>query len=446
MDVRRCSRMFTVFRFFTPFFVAVYTRVQAKSQHFSLVQSGDFLLAIKEIRVRQSEVLKLEDGRHQAAKGLFLEVRGNGRHRSWLFIYRRHGKRSAIGLGSAAKVSLQAAKDLAIQLESLLAQGQDPKSTVERARQQSDQPQSDEDRTCAKCFAEALKTMAEVKRWKNPRTYPALVANMEKYVYPYIGNKVISDITVDDILNVLKQIWYDKAPTAKRLRSVLEWTLDYAIKHNWRESPNPACWKSGLQFDLPQFCKIHTTKHRAALTLNELKTVLSDLLENPDIFKFSVVFGALTATRVNEFLGASWSEVDLENKVWSVPPERRKDKKQDPFRVPLCTQAILILQRLPSRSGLLFPGKRKGMTMNKSTPNECLKKFAKTPATMHGCRSTFRDWAAESGQDFILAEKSLMHNVGNEVVQAYQRSDQLEQRRILMQKWADVLLPEKLIH
>ena len=269
---------------------------------------------------------------------------------------------------------------------------------------------------------------------------------MEKYVYPYIGNKVISDITVDDILNVLKQIWYDKAPTAKRLRSVLEWTLDYAIKHNWRESPNPACWKSGLQFDLPQFCKIHTTKHRAALTLNELKTVLSDLLENPDIFKFSVVFGALTATRVNEFLGASWSEVDLENKVWSVPPERRKDKKQDPFRVPLSTQAILILQRLPSRSGLLFPGKRKGMTMNKSTPNECLKKFAKTPATMHGCRSTFRDWAAESGQDFILAEKSLMHNVGNEVVQAYQRSDQLEQRRILMQKWADVLLPEKLIH
>ena len=92
--------MFTVFRFFTPFFVAVYTRVQAKSQHFWLVQSGDFLLAIKEIRVRQSEVLKLEDGRHQAAKGLFLEVRGNGRHRSWLFIYRRHGKRSAIGLGS----------------------------------------------------------------------------------------------------------------------------------------------------------------------------------------------------------------------------------------------------------------------------------------------------------------------------------------------------------
>ena len=150
MDVRSCSRMFTVFRFFTAIFVAVYTRVQAKSQHFSLVQSGDFLLAIKEIRVRQSEVLKLEDGRHQAAKGLFLEVRGNGRHRSWWFIYRRHGKRSAIGLGSAAKVSLQAAKDLAIQLESLLAQGQDPKSTVERARQQSDQPQSDEDRTCAK--------------------------------------------------------------------------------------------------------------------------------------------------------------------------------------------------------------------------------------------------------------------------------------------------------
>lgn len=396
--------------------------------------------------MRQSEVLKLGDGRHQAAKGLFLEVRNNGRHRSWLFIYRRHGKRSAVGLGSAAKVSLQSAKDLAIQLESLLSQGIDPKSTVEKAKQLSAEPQSEEDRTCVHCFTEALKAMADVKRWKNQRTYPALVANMEKYVYPYIGSNKIADITIDDILMILKPIWYDKPPTAKRLRSVLEWIFDYAIKHSWRELPNPASWKSGLQFDLPQFGKVHTTKHRAALTLNDLKAVLSDLLENPDIFKFSVVFGALTATRVNEFLGAYWSEVDLENKIWSVPPERRKDKKQDPFRVPLSTQAILILQRLPTRSGLLFPGRRNGKSMDKSTPNECLKKSAKTPATMHGCRSTFRDWAAESGQDFILAEKSLMHSVGSEVVQAYQRSDQLEQRRALMQKWADVLLPEEIIN
>ena len=218
--------------------------------------------------------------------------------------------------------------------------------------------------------------------------------------------------------------------------------LNYAAQQGFRDRFNPAQWSGGLEFDLPSVKLLHTVKHYAALPLAEMKRIARLFFHSQSTTKLAVVFGFLTATRANEFTQADWTEIDLDRRVWIIPPKRRKDRNQNPFVVPLSDAAIAVLERLPLRIGPLFPSNIFA-PIRRDHPLYVLHQATELPVTMHGCRSTFRDWAAESGEDPIVAEKCLMHSIGNAVVQSYFRSELFKQRQVLLQKWGNIVLSEE---
>ncbi|MDO4937231.1 MAG: integrase arm-type DNA-binding domain-containing protein [Sutterellaceae bacterium] len=382
--------------------------------------------------MRQSDVSKLGDGNHHLGNGLYLWVRDNGAHRSWVLrLTKPDGQRTRIGLGSAATLTLTAAQKKADEFRVAFANGEDP-----REKKEPDAPKTHRFKEVAD---EAIKARAEVSQWKNEKHASQWVNTVNTYAVPLLGNKDVAEITRQDILDVLKPIWKTKAETATRLRNRLEVIFDYALRQGWREKENPARWKGGLEFDLPSPKKVLVRKHQEALTFDELVEVVPKLWDMKTVANWCILFGMLTATRCNEFVQADWSEIELKKKVWCIPPERRKDKKPYPHRVPLSSWAIKILKMLPTREGPVFPG-RIAKTVNLQTPRVLLQRLSGRAVTMHGCRSTFRDWCAEKGKDSVLAEKSLMHSTGNAVEQAYQRSDLLERRRGLMEEWAQAVM------
>ena len=382
----------------------------------------------------QTEVAKLPDGKYQAAPNLRLIVAGTSRR--WVFRMQINGKRIERGLGSTATITLAMAKARAAKMAADLAGGKAPEKTKK--------PKKD---SLAKLSAPVFSSVAEraierkatVTQWKQSKSHSRLIYQVTTFILPYLKDKAITEITRDDVLDVLQPIWYKTPETAKRVRLALEMILDFAVSEGMRPD-NPARWKGNLALFLPPKDKLKTVKHVEAPTLVELKTLLRQFFASRSLGGYAIIFGALTACRSNEFISARWDEIDLENAVFSVPPERRKDGKDYPFRVPLSKQALKIIEMLPRKNDFLFPG-HSAEIMNRETPRILLQRAAGRPVTMHGCRSTFSDWCAENGKDVTLAEKSLMHATGNTVRQAYQRSDLLEQRRILMQEWASKQSP-----
>lgn len=375
--------------------------------------------------MRQGEVQKLPDGLHPADRNLFLQVKGQ--QRSWILRMKKDGREIKRGLGSAAEVSLAEARVKAERMRASIRAGD---ATVRGKR-----PETVRFRDI---YKEVIETRERVKRWKNAKHGHQWQQTIEDYALPVLGDLAVADITRADILKVLLPIWETKAETASRLRARLEAVFGYAIRQGWREKENPARWKENLEFDLPSRNAVQAEEHYEAPTLEELQMLAPRLLRS--VGGRAILFGILTASRVGEFVPAQWSEIDLESRTWCVPPERRKDGKKYPHRVPLCAQIVEMLRGMEMSGEYLFPG-LSDHHIHRETPRLMLRKMLGRRVTMHGCRSTFRDWAAESGQDPILAEKSLMHTTGNEVEQAYQRSDLLERRRSLMQSWADVILP-----
>lgn len=376
--------------------------------------------------MKQAEVMKLPDGTHPAGKNLFLLVRGSSR--GWVLRFRFEGREIKRGLGSASTVPLVEARMKAEKLKGMIIRGEDRRTsgvqTVPLFRD---------------IYKEVIDTREQVKEWKNAKHRYQWHQTIETYALPVLGHLPVSDISRADVLRVLKPIWKTKTETATRLRARLEAVFGYAIRQGWREKENPARWKENLEFDLPARKKAQTVEHYEAPTLAELQMLAPRLMKS--VGGRAILFGILTASRVGEFVPAQWSEIDLESRTWCVPPERRKDGKKYPHRVPLCAQIVEMLEGLERQGEYLFPG-LSDHYINKETPRLMLRKFLGRRVTMHGCRSTFRDWCAETGQDPILAEKALMHTTGNEVEQAYQRSDLLERRRPLMQSWADAVCDE----
>ena len=370
--------------------------------------------------MKQTDIAKLPDGMHKADKHLFLLVKGE--QRSWIFRMAKDGKTIKRGLGSASIVSLAVARLKTEQMRQSVYAG---KAQKKRRVLFKD------------IYAEAIAAKENVARWKNEKHRAQWTATVENYALRALGEKDVAEITRDEILGVLKPIWETKTETAKRLRGRLETIFSYAIRRGLREKENPARWKDGLSFDLPQPTKVSTVTHHEAPTLAELRDIAPRLMQS--IGGRAILFGVLTASRVSEFVLAKWSEIDLKNRVWNVPPARRKDGKPYPHRVPLSRQAVAVLDACDKDWDYIFPGMSK-KHLHLETPRMLLIKMLGRRVTMHGCRSTFRDWCAETGKDAVLAEKALMHSTGNEVEQAYQRSDLLERRRPLMQAWGDAVL------
>lgn len=383
-------------------------------------------------KVTAKNIFTLPEGRHSVAPNLNLRVRDG--KRTYVLRYCIGGKRKDKHLGSADDLSLTEAKRLADKLRSELAEGKLPQTARDKLAEklkEADAP------TFEKYALDAIEKIASVRVWKNAKHKAQWFATVRAYAFPVLGKKKLSEIKKVDVLEVLRPIWSSKTETASRVRGRLENIFSYAVTDGLMEF-NPAIWRGNLDRDLPPPSKIQIVEHHEAMPLEVLQEKISCFYPADTRTRQVILFTILTASRVGESVPARWDEIDWENRIWSVPPERRKDQKPYPHRVPLSDQAIELLNSVEKKGEEIFCFNADNLGSRYSLAH-LLQQMTNTTATMHGFRSTFRDWAAENGVPDTIAEKCLMHVTGNAVVQAYQRSDLLEQRRELMQAWADAV-------
>jgi integrase len=383
-------------------------------------------------KVTAKNIFTLPEGRHSVAPNLNLRVRDG--KRTYVLRYCIGGKRKDKHLGSADDLSLTEAKRLADKLRSELAEGKLPQTARDKLAEklkEADAP------TFEKYALDAIEKIASVRVWKNAKHKAQWFATVRAYAFPVLGKKKLSEIKKADVLEVLRPIWSSKTETASRVRGRLENIFSYAVTDGLMEF-NPAIWRGNLDRDLPPPSKIQIVEHHEAMPLEVLQEKISCFYPADTRTRQVILFTILTASRVGESVPARWDEIDWENRIWSVPPERRKDQKPYPHRVPLSDQAIELLNSVEKKGEEIFCFNADNLGSRYSLAH-LLQQMTNTTATMHGFRSTFRDWAAENGVPDTIAEKCLMHVTGNAVVQAYQRSDLLEQRRELMQAWADAV-------
>lgn len=357
--------------------------------------------------------------------------------RSWLFIYKSPKTRvyRMMGLGRASDrdVDLSKARKKAAALRALLAEHIDPldarQADKEAARAVSKNP------TTFKEFAGDY--IADHKTsWKNSTHAKQWEQSLRDYAYPAIGNLDVAAITVNDVMKVLRPIWHTKTETAARLRGRIENILGAAKVSGKRTGDNPAAWHENLEELLPSPKKIKTVKHHPALAYTDAPQFVKELRERDGISARALEFLILCATRTNEIIGAVWDEIDLDEKLWIIPKHRMKAKRD--HIVPLPDRAVAILKRLPREKGNphVFIGGKEGLPLSDMAMLELVKEM-RPGITVHGFRSTFKDWAAEeTSHANIVTEMALAHTIGDKTEAAYRRGDLLKKRRRLMDDWA----------
>ena len=380
----------------------------------------------------------LPPGRHLIESGLYLVVRGKSR--KYFLRYSLNGRRRDLALGDPATKTLTVVKQEAARCRALIAQGIDPKEERDKARK----TKSEKPETFGEFFERVFPVYLAKRHYKKNGTDKMYRAIIETYGIPILRDIPVRDLRLQHIRACLDPIW-EKIPfQARKLSWLLEHLLNLARIEGIHEGQNPAQWRGNLEAFYPRVRALHPVRHREALAVEELRDALRKMLEHPSLQALAIALVALCASRVSEIKDAKWDEVDFSTATLSIPPERRKDGKPFPHRVPLSRQAMKIFslakEKTTTVSPFIFPG-ISGRALNRGNFVATLKKYSRPDATMHGLRSTFRDWAAETGVQDALAEKQLMHAYGSVVVQAYQRSDLLEQRRPVMQQWADEILP-----
>jgi integrase len=271
--------------------------------------------------------------------------------------------------------------------------------------------------------------------WRNATHRQQWRNTLETYVYPVIGKLPVQDIDTPLVLKVLEPIWRDKTETANRIRGRIESVLDYAKAREYRSGENPARWRGHLSLMLAQPNKIAPHEHHAALPYLEIGGFMEELRGRDSTSARCLEFLILTAARTGEVIGATWSEIDLTAKTWTVPANRMKGNRE--HRVPLSNRAVEIVQLMQSRceNDFIFPGRNSGLS-NMSLL-ALLRNMGRS-LTAHGFRSSFRDWAAEQTNfPNEVCEMALAHAVGDKVEAAYRRGDLFEKRRRLMDTWAE---------
>lgn len=369
-------------------------------------------------------------GLYSDGDGLYLRVKPPSAA-SWVYRYMLRGKAREMGLGSYPAVSLEAARDKAREGRELKAKGIDP--IEERARVERSQAllEGRTFRFCATAYIAANK-----EGWRNAKHASQWTATLETYAMPTIGDVPVSEIDRSRVIQVLEPIWTTKTETARRLRGRIEAVLDWAIAREYRTGENPARWKGALGKALPVRPKTKTLTHHAALPYANLPALFAKLGEDSGVVSRALKFTVLTAARTGEAIAAHWSEIDLDAGVWTVPGSRMKTGRE--HRVPLSKPAVAILHRqreLTAGKGYVFAGRPKKHISNMSMLM-LLRRVGSDDITVHGFRSTFRDWVEEStNYAGTVAEAALAHVVGDKVEAAYRRGDLFEKRRKLMAAW-----------
>jgi integrase len=347
--------------------------------------------------------------------------------------YRLAGKAHNMGLGPYPDVGLAEARALAGAARGLLRKGIDP---IEQRRRDRAAARLAAGRT----FAEVAAEYIERNRagWANAKHAAQWASTIETYAAPQIGRLGVADIALRDVLAVLEPIWTTKPETASRVRGRIEAVLDYAGVQGWRTGDNPARWRGFLDQLLPDRAKVAPVVHHAALPWREMPDFWRalQLLKGPAAI--ALRWSILTACRSGEARGARWNEIDMQAAVWTIPAARMKAKKE--HRVPLVPAMLQILADVRPFAGtvdsLVFPGQKSRAPLSDAAVSKVLDRLGRSDITVHGFRSTFRDWIGDHGTFAPdLAEAALAHTLGSKVATAYQRGDLLERRRKMMAAW-----------
>jgi integrase len=375
-------------------------------------------------------------GYHRCDRGLYLQVSRTGT-KSWIFRYKSPvtSKQREMGIGSLEVVSLAEARKIAVETRLQLLKGIDPINERKRIKQANLLKQA---RTMT--FEEAAEQCIVSKKpeWKNVKHTKQWSNTLKTYAYPVFGKLPISELSTDLVLKALDPIWLSKTETASRIRQRIETVWDWARARNYVEGENPARLRGHLDKLLANPAKVKKVKHHPAVPYKDIYLVIKKLRELKGNTPLALEFMILTATRTGEVRGAKWQEIDFNNAVWTIPEDRMKTQKE--HRVPLCLRAMDILNSFKSNhdpENFIFLGGNIGKGLSDGAMLVLLKKMDIGPYTVHGFRSTFRDWAAEEAYQFSneTVELALSHTIKNKAEAAYRRGDQLERRRDLMNEW-----------
>ena len=372
-------------------------------------------------------------GRYRDSEGLYIVMTKAGT-KQWVQRIRVNGERVDRGLGGWPAVSIVHARKTADANRVAVAKGRDP-----WAKKATPTPVVAIEGTTTPTFAEAARIVHALNAptWRNGKHNTSWIQSLEKHVFPIFGDTPIDEVGSRDVLDILLPIWHTKAETAHRLRGRIRKVFDWAVSADYL-AMNPAGEK--IKGALPKHKRLQ--EHIKALPYQDVpdayKTIYWSDAQRETIAAF--LFLTLTAARTIEVRSATWTQIDFENEVWTIPGDMMKNGKE--HRQPLSYQAMLILHGMkmrPQPSGnLIFPRPDGGMQSENTFINRCKKDDL--PCTPHGMRSSFRDWSEEQTEvaaSHIAKELCLAHDTGNAVERAYRRTDLLDQRRTLLQAWAD---------
>jgi integrase len=374
-------------------------------------------------------------GRYGDGDGLWLVVSASGA-RKWVFRFSFGGKVTEMGLGGASAVTLAQARSLALEARQMIAAKKNP---IEARREAVG---AEAGKPTFGAIADAL-IEAKAPEWRNEKHRAQWKMTLEVYASP-LRLRPVDEIDTEAVLSVLQPIWQAKPETASRLRGRIEAVLDAARAkgHIPRNEANPARWRGHLDKLLAKPSKL-TRGHHAAMAYEAIPAFMASLRERDATAALALELAILTGGRTSEILKAQWTEVDFEKRLWTLPPLRMKGGRV--HRVPLSSRALAILEKLAEAktSPFVFPGQREGKPLSGMAMAMLLRRMKISTATVHGMRSTFRDWAGNE-TEFAreVTESALSHVVGDKTERAYRRSDALEKRRTLMEAWAHYCEPE----
>ena len=384
-------------------------------------------------------------GRHADGDGLHLLVKQSGA-RSWVFRFMLDGTSRDVGLSRCPEaiellqkvgrdeLSLAQARDVATIYRMKVKNGIDPLAQRQQvAAAAAAEQQAKEASSVSFKMAAATYIASNEGSWRNSKHRAQWASTLETYVYPIIGDVVVANINTPHVLTVLEPIWKAKPETAGRVRGRIEAVLDAAKVRGYREGENPARWRGHLDQILPARPRLSRGHHKAA-PYGGVPEILRELRSHKAVGALALEFTVLTAARTGEVIGAAWEEVDLEKAVWTVPASRMKAGRE--HRVPLSPRALEILRQMKDLGGAwIFPGS-KGRQLSGMAMAMLLRRM-NSDVTVHGFRSSFRDWAAEcTAYPHEVCEMALAHTIANKAEAAYRRGDVFEKRRRLMEEWA----------
>ena len=423
-------------------------------------------LSVKEIEQLRSDGLHAVGG----VPGLLLQVSPGGR--SWIYRYTFEGLRKKVGLGPCTSLGLREARELAQDFSLKIRSGIDPGEIKKLERVDARSSRSSNHDSSAGHESEIkgkrvpkvaiadspLSTLTPVaptfdhcvrqyilahrSSWANAKHEAQWQSTLDRYAAPVIGRLNPNEITVEHLLEILSPIWSTKTETASRVRSRIELVLNFARAKKLRSGENPALWRGNLDSLLPKPRKVAPVKHHEAVDVEAARAVFQSIRAMGSIGARCLEFTILTACRSGESRGALWSEIDLERALWTIPAQRMKMKRD--HRTPLSGAAIDLLRSTPKfdNTDLVFSSPQKVhlvRPLSDMTLTACHRRL-KLTATVHGWRSTFKDWAAEkTSYANELSEMALAHAISSGVESAYRRGDLFERRRAMMDEWAAFL-------